>query len=146
VKRPLRSFVLVAAQFILLAALALTAPWADLDAWRSGLFVASLLLVGWAALAMGGRTFSVFPEPRPNSRLTLHGPYRWVRHPMYLAVLLAAAAVGSAPPLGPRSGFAVLLVPVIVAKVRLEEALLDAAFPDREGRMSGVARLIPGLW
>ncbi|MBK6629033.1 MAG: isoprenylcysteine carboxylmethyltransferase family protein [Flavobacteriales bacterium] len=145
-KRPLRSFALVSAQFTLLAGLALTAPWAALGALRITLFAASLLLVGWAMLAMGGRTFSVFPEPRPDARLTLRGPYRWVRHPMYLAVLLAAVAVGSAPPLGPHTGFALFLVPVVVAKVRVEERLLGVAFPDRGDRMRGVARLVPGVW
>ncbi len=79
-------------------------------------------------------------------QLTLRGPYRWVRHPMYLAVLLAAAAVGSAPPVGPHTGCALLLVPVIVAKVGVEEHLLDAAFPERTDRMRGVARLVPGFW
>ncbi|MCC6401412.1 MAG: hypothetical protein IT227_11680 [Flavobacteriales bacterium] len=88
----------------------------------------------------------MFPEPRPAVQLTLRGPYRWVRHPMYLAVLLAAAAVGSAPPVGPHTGCALLLVPVIVAKVGVEEHLLDAAFPERTDRMRGVARLVPGFW
>ena len=145
-KRPLRSFALVSAQFTLLVGLALTAPWAALGAPRIVLFVVSLLLVGWAARALGGRSFSVFPEPRPSARLALNGPYRWVRHPMYLAALLAAGALGSAPPLGLHTALAVLLIPVIVAKVRVQERALEVAFPDRSDRMRGVARLVPGLW
>lgn len=145
-KRPLRSFTLVLLQFTLLTGLVLSAPWSALGALRSILIAASLLLVCWAILAMGGRTFSVFPEPRPGARLIVDGPYRWVRHPMYLAVLLAAAAVGSAPPIGLHSAFAALLLPVIVLKVRVEERAIAAAFPEREDRMRGIARLIPGLW
>ncbi|MBK9276226.1 MAG: hypothetical protein IPM49_17025 [Flavobacteriales bacterium] len=145
-KRPLRSFTLVLLQFTLLCGLVLSAPWSALGALRFILIAASLLLVCWAILAMGGSTFSVFPEPRPGARLIVDGPYRWVRHPMYLAVLLAAAAVGSAPPIGLHSGFAALLLPVILLKVRVEERAIAATFSEREERMRGIARLIPGLW
>ncbi len=145
-RHPSRSVALVVAQFALLAVLAYLTPWAVLGPWRMALLVASLVLVIHAVLVMGRRTFSVFPEPRTGGALVLRGPYRLVRHPMYLAVLMAAAALGSTPPLGGHTLCAGLLLPVIVAKVRLEERALNERYPERIRRMHGRARLLPGLW
>lgn len=145
-KRPLRSVVLVAAQFTLLAGLGSTAPWPELGFVRSAVVLVALLLVGWAYASLGALSFSVFPEPGPSARFTCRGPYRRVRHPMYLAVLLTALALGSARPFALHTILALLLVPVIVAKVQVEERALAVAFPDRAERVRHVALLIPGFW
>ncbi|MBV6403705.1 MAG: isoprenylcysteine carboxylmethyltransferase family protein [Flavobacteriales bacterium] len=145
-RRSLGSTALVAAQFVLLSVLAVLAPWPALGPWRIALFLAALVLVAWAMRVMDPATFSVFPEPRPGGTLVLRGPYRLVRHPMYLAVLMAAVALGSAPPPGAHTLCAVLLLPVIVAKVLREEKALDLRYPERAERMRRVPRLLPGLW
>ena len=43
----------------------------------------------FAIISLGslGRSFGVFPEARS---LVTHGPYRWVRHPLYLAEIVSA--------------------------------------------------------
>lgn len=140
------SVALVLAQFLLIGAVALLTPWARVDAVRMALFLSALTLVAWAALLMGPSTFTVFPEPRPGARFIVRGPYRWVRHPMYLGVVLAAGALGSLPPMGLRGLFAALLLVVVVLKVHREERLLDATYPERPARMRGVHKLMPGLW
>jgi protein-S-isoprenylcysteine O-methyltransferase Ste14 len=65
---------------------------------------------------------------------------------MYLAVLLAAVAFTAGAFNWWRAMATLALVPVLVAKLRLEERMLADRFPDRANRMAGVARLIPGLW
>jgi protein-S-isoprenylcysteine O-methyltransferase Ste14 len=88
---------LVALQFGLLLLLAvLAAP----QAWRGDLPLTGLVLAGLAAL-LGIWTlaynrlgnFNIHPAPKVAGALVIGGPYRLIRHPMYSAVLLAAAAM-----------------------------------------------------
>jgi protein-S-isoprenylcysteine O-methyltransferase Ste14 len=110
---------------------------------------ATLLLLASAALGAVilsrlGRAFSVLPEARG---LVTRGPYRFVRHPLYLVEELAAV-----------SGFieamslwaALLLAFQLACQLRRivnEERVLTAAFPDYGRYQRAVAaRLLPGLW
>jgi protein-S-isoprenylcysteine O-methyltransferase Ste14 len=135
---------LVAAQFAAIAVVALGGPVPR--AWSLGVLGLALALVGRAWWVMPPRTFTVSPVPRAGGGLAVGGPYRFVRHPMYLAVILAATAFTVGGFTWWRALASLALLPVLVAKVRLEERLLDERFPDRAQRMAGVARLIPGVW
>ncbi|HEU6445564.1 MAG TPA: isoprenylcysteine carboxylmethyltransferase family protein [Gaiellaceae bacterium] len=94
-----------------------------------GLLIAlgGVVLVVWARRAMG-RSFSAFPTPRPGAELVVRGPYRFVRHPMYVGgilVLLGFSLAFSAVGLLLTAGLAVLWV----FKARHEERLLEERFP-----------------
>ncbi len=86
----------VVAQAALLLTAAVTAPLTGaLLSWPLRLvpyliLAAAALLGGWAAAALG-RGLTPYPRPLENARLCVRGPYRCVRHPMYSAVLMAAA-------------------------------------------------------
>jgi protein-S-isoprenylcysteine O-methyltransferase Ste14 len=108
---------------------------------------AVLGLVGMAialpAMAHLRRAFSLTPQVRG---LITTGPYRVVRHPLYLGealnVIGIMVAVGS---------LTVLLVAAIVvagevARATLEERLLRRSFPQYDRTFAGVAHLIPGVW
>jgi protein-S-isoprenylcysteine O-methyltransferase Ste14 len=75
------------------------------------------------------------------------GPYRVVRHPMYVAIIVVVLA----SPLALGSIWAVLpalLLPfVLVARIRDEERLLTDSLPGyREYQSTTKCRLIPGIW
>jgi protein-S-isoprenylcysteine O-methyltransferase Ste14 len=82
-----------------------------------------------------------------GQRVVSSGPYRYVRHPMYVAVLLmflaSPLALGSTWALLP----ALLLPFVLAARARDEERLLAAELPGYAAYMERTRyRLIPGVW
>jgi protein-S-isoprenylcysteine O-methyltransferase Ste14 len=91
---------LVALQFLLMAVLAVIGGPAFLMlqapglAW--GLALGGAAVGAWALRANRPGNFNIRPTPRANGHLVEHGPYRWVRHPMYTSVLLFAAAAACA--------------------------------------------------
>ena len=116
-------------------------PW-----WAWSLFVLGLLVFGWAALSLGRSNFTILPDPREGNMLSQVGIYRFLRHPMYTAVLLCGVAVSFGSPSLWRWIALGLCFIVLLVKVRYEEGLLTTRHPDYQERMKGVARLLPGVW
>ena len=109
-----------------------------------------MALIWWVQWALGSN-FSTTLHVRDEHTLVTHGPYRWVRHPMYavLYVHMVALFLISANWL---IGGALLLVLTLVVAVRLgkEEAVMVEKFGDeyraymeRTGRL--LPRVSPGL-
>jgi protein-S-isoprenylcysteine O-methyltransferase Ste14 len=86
--------------------------------------------------------FSVAPEARG---LTLDGPYRWVRHPVYLGEIVSALGLI----LALASWLSVLIfISFVLAqytRLRFEEELLRREFPGYGEYARKVKRLIPGV-
>jgi protein-S-isoprenylcysteine O-methyltransferase Ste14 len=94
-------------------------------------------------LARLRRSFSIMPEAR---ELVISGPYRFVRHPLYLAEEIAT--IGSAMQFF-SACTAVLLVVHIVFQLRRiwhEEALLTKIFPEYAAYKEKTAGFIPGIY
>jgi len=91
-----------------------------------------------------GRSFSLMPQARAVVRT---GPYRWVRHPLYLAEEIAVFGV-VLQVLSPLS-LAIFLthIAVQIGRIRYEEHLLGQTLPEyhRYGQ-DARWRLIPGIW
>jgi len=95
------------------------------------------------AMAYLRRNLSIIPEAR---KLTTGGPYRLVRHPLYLAEISAAVAlVMSGPFLTP---VVALVVFTMTQNLRagFEERLLTASFSDYAAYARRTRRLIPLVW
>jgi protein-S-isoprenylcysteine O-methyltransferase Ste14 len=142
--------VLVALQFALLAGLAAQAA-AGLAAGRLPIdavvaAVAALALGAWALSANRPGNFNIRPLPRAGGELVQHGPYRWIRHPMYSALLLAG--IGAARLSGEGSAWLLLvaLAVVLAIKAGVEERGMRAthpAYPDYQRR---TRRFVPGIY
>lgn len=79
--------------FILLIAFPVGLPHHSLLTVASvGLFAAGIAIFFIALFSMRNHTFSVLPEPKAGGRLITSGIYAYVRHPMYLSVMLCALA------------------------------------------------------
>ncbi len=143
------SWLLVALQFALIAGLVITTrllATAASNAAALSMLVASGA-VGIAALAVNRPgNFNVRPELKSGARLVTRGIYGHVRHPMYLAVLLAMAAALAADPRAWRIALWIALAAVLLAKLAREERYLRAAFPEYADYAAHTWRLIPGIF
>jgi protein-S-isoprenylcysteine O-methyltransferase Ste14 len=85
---------LVGLQFALLAVLGVLclqqAQFQTPGAMIATLWLSSAVLGLWTLSANHPGNFNIRPEPKVLGHLVTTGPYRWVRHPMYGAVLLLA--------------------------------------------------------
>ncbi len=90
--------------------------------------------------------FGVYPEVRTGAKLITQGPYKYVRHPMYLA--LSIMMVGIAAYNGHWINYigAAGIIVVVMLKMLREEVLLPKVFPDYEAYRSRTARFVPFVW
>jgi protein-S-isoprenylcysteine O-methyltransferase len=92
-----------------------------------GLFCGGLLWRSWA-IGYLGRFFTVDVAIAKDHRVVDDGPYRWVRHPSYVGLILEYAGIGFA--LGSLLSWLVIMIPVLAVllyRVRVEEKALSAA-------------------
>lgn len=118
----------------------------SLPSWFTG--GAALLLAGVTALEVYAllrlrNSFSIIPEAR---RLVTSGPYAVVRNPLYAAEIAAAVTWVASEP---RLLLVAALLPFValqLLRIRFEERLLRAAFPEYAAYFARTPRLIPFVW
>jgi len=140
------SWTLVTVQFACLLALAATGPWIAAAPGLLALEAAGGFLGVWAVLTMRIDRVHVAPDVRPGAELVSHGPYRWIRHPMYLSLLLVGLALAWNAPSPARWGVLALLAINQVVKLTYEETLLVAALPGYRDYQTRTKRLVPFLF
>ena len=90
-----------------------------------------------------GRSFSIMPEAR---ELVTSGLYRYLRHPLYLAEMIAVTGIV----LQFLSVWTVLLLAIEIAlqlrRMHNEEIVLTAAFPAYTEYKRRTARILPGIY
>ena len=107
---------------------------------------ASTVFTLWARFSLG-TMWSMAPQVKGDHRLRTHGPYAVTRHPIYtglLGMLLGATLLSGI-------GQWIVLFPVglilFEVKIRMEEHLMVATFPDEYPRYRRqVPQLVPGLF
>jgi protein-S-isoprenylcysteine O-methyltransferase Ste14 len=91
-------------------------------------FIAIGVVVAAAARIEMGSSFTPSPTPKARGALVTGGPFRLVRNPFYLGLLLCFAG-GSLERSWVGFGLTVLLGILWAAKVRVEEEQLASRFP-----------------
>jgi protein-S-isoprenylcysteine O-methyltransferase Ste14 len=148
--RGLLGWVLVVLQFALIIALMLMSVQQPVTGSAAQWIGAAALLACLLLFATTLRhnrfgNWQVHPAPLNDAVLVSSGPYRWIRHPMYAAVILGAAAAVLWTWQGLVLILAALLVLVMVVKILLEEHLLAGHHKNWSEYKGRTARLIPRI-
>lgn len=127
----------------ILGGVALRAPGPDAStAWLVAGEAVALASCGFllASVLALGTCFGVLPEARG---LVTRGPYRLVRHPVYLGELGACAGLVLGAPSAWNLTAAVVLLGAQLVRMRLEERALGTEFPEYAVYAAHTPRLIP---
>ena len=141
----IRSVTLVVVQLLALAYLVLTGP---LIVWHPLVWLEILgcALGGWAIYVVKPRHVRVLPEVDRKAHLVTKGPYRFIRHPMYMSVLLVTLAWLLDRVTLARLVVWFIVVADLVAKLQYEERLLAKRFSEYAAYQRRTKRLIPFLF
>ena len=140
----LKTLSLAALLLMVVAVLGLLATNSLLARTRAGIAVqvAALLLMVWARLTFGRRSFHASADPTPGGLVTT-GPYRFIRHPIYTAacVFIWAGVLSNWSVLAASLG--VLLLVGAIVRMLCEERLVVAAYPEYRDYARTTKRMVP---
>jgi len=103
--------------------------------------LAALLMI-WARVTFGMRSFHGTANP-PAGGLVTTGPYRFIRHPIYSAILLFFWA-GIAAHASPATlGLGVLVTVFTAVRMGAEEKLLVTMYPEYAAYARNTRRVVP---
>jgi protein-S-isoprenylcysteine O-methyltransferase Ste14 len=90
-----------------------------------------------------GRSFSIMSEAR---KLVTSGPYRVVRHPLYVTEEIAIFGIFLPYWTWIGASFFFLHLAIQIIRLNNEEKVLRAAFPEYADYARRTAQLVPGIW
>jgi protein-S-isoprenylcysteine O-methyltransferase Ste14 len=107
-----------------------------------GLQIAAVTLMLWARIAFGVRSFHYAANPTEGGLVT-SGPYRFVRHPIYAAILLFVWT-GIASNLSPTSvALGLVVTAMLWLRISFEEPLVRQRYPEYADYARRTKRVIP---
>ena len=142
----MESYALVAVQFLSAAILIYLTLHVPLNLFAIIMITIAIAVALWAILAMRMGNFRINPIPKEKAKLVTNGPYNFIRHPMYAAVLIAM--IGIAINTGTWFSYILWFVLFIdlYMKMQFEEKLLLMKFSEYEKYMRRTKRFLPFLW
>jgi len=138
---------LVTAQFFILGYFALFHPirqaFGPQDIVAATFIVAGMLLGASAVLAHHTGRFRIVPEPGATTMLITDGPYAFIRHPMYTALILLTFGLFVNYPVASHLLAFTLLFIVLNVKLIYEESILTRRFPEYRQYQARTRKLFP---
>jgi protein-S-isoprenylcysteine O-methyltransferase Ste14 len=107
-----------------------------------GLQIIAVLLMIWARITFGLRSFHYAANPTAGGLVTT-GPYRYLRHPIYAAILLFVWAGIAVHPSLLSAGLGLVVTAMLVLRMLFEEALVRQRYPEYDGYARRTRRVIP---
>ena len=84
----IKSTILTIVQYVTLTAIMYRSTWISTNIPLMITQIIGFIVAAWAILEMNKSKLNIAPTPRKNSSLITSGPYKLVRHPMYLSLIL----------------------------------------------------------
>ena len=112
------------------------------SAWVIAVQMGAVLLLLWARLTFGRRSFHVAANPTAGGLVT-SGPYRYIRHPIYTAFVVFSGAGVAAHwswVSGLLGGF---VVGCALLRIFSEEVMVTARYPEYRQYAATTWRMIP---
>jgi protein-S-isoprenylcysteine O-methyltransferase Ste14 len=108
------------------------------------LLLAGFVILGLSALALG-KSLTAHPIPGKDAVLVTDGLYRFVKHPIYSGLLLAALGLTISGGFFPHVLFFIALVFLLNYKASFEEALLTKTYAGYADYSKKTGRFVPRL-
>lgn len=99
----------------------------------------------WARSTFGRRSFHLTANPTEGSLVTT-GPYRFIRHPIYSAILLFVTVAVVSYWSWMNALVEALTIAAVLTRVLCEEKLLRENYPQYAGYAARTRRLIPFIY
>jgi len=139
-------YFLVAIQFSCLLFIAASGPIISNNI--SGLLVEStgIFLAIHAIYVIRIKNVNITPTVKPGSKLVTSGPYRIIRHPMYIAQLIAVLPLVIDYFSWYRLAAILILLTVLIVKIGYEEKQLITHFPGYTKYQKTSSKMIPYIY
>ena len=111
-----------------------------------GFILAGIALGGWALSANRPGNFNFRPEPRHGGTLITKGPYRLIRHPMYLGLLLISAGLGAIIDSFHGWMLSLTLLGALLIKASFEDRWMAEMHPDWADYQARTRAFIPFIY
>ena len=121
-------------------------PWNLVSAIAGGMIILAGFALFIVAITRLGSNLTAVPYPKEGGSLVETGPYRFVRHPIYCAVLLTAFGWAFLVHGWLTLGYAIIMLVFFDIKSRREEEWLKAKFPGYREYQKRVRKLIPFVY
>jgi len=96
-----------------------------------------------AAFATIRGVIQIAPEPRADGHLVTGGVYRWLRHPIYTAILILAVGLFLRKPTPAVALAALVVIVFLIVKSRFEETLLQIRYSKYAGYKTRTWGVVP---
>ncbi len=140
------SYLLVFIQFACLGYLLQSGPILVGDPFGALAQFVGIFLGFWAIYSMRRSRPNITPEVSSKAVLITDGPYQYIRHPMYTALLITTLPMLIEHYTPQRLFTWVVLVIDLLLKIRREETLLAAHFPDYAAYRETSRKLVPFVY